>query len=59
MANLNVRDVQRKLLSAILIEMMYRDRADVVAGSPYVAPPDWLIDGVLALAPERDPDDDP
>jgi hypothetical protein len=51
------REVQRQLLRAILIEMMYRDRSDVAAGTPYVAPPDWLLDGLLELQPGRDPGD--
>ena len=51
------REVQRQLLRVILIEMMYRDRGDIAAGTPYVEPPDWLVDGVLALQPGRDSDD--
>ena len=51
------REVQRQLLRAILIEMMYRDRGNIAAGTPYVAPPDWLVDGVLELQPGRDSDD--
>lgn len=48
---LNSGVVQRELLRAVLIEMMYRLRADVAAGTPFTQPPDWLIDGVLQLAP--------
>ena len=55
--DLNGRAVQRELLRAILLEMMYRERADVPAGTPYVEPPDWLINGVLQLAPGRDSDE--
>jgi hypothetical protein len=47
-------EVQRQLLRAILIEMMYRDRGNIAAGTPYVAPPDWLVDGVLELQPGHD-----
>ncbi|MEO6970445.1 MAG: hypothetical protein ABI217_06085 [Chthoniobacterales bacterium] len=50
-------EVQRQLLRVILIEMMYRGRSDIAAGTPYVTPPDWLVDGVLALQPGRDSDD--
>ncbi|HEY7220016.1 MAG TPA: hypothetical protein VH985_16635 [Candidatus Binatia bacterium] len=50
-------DTRRELLRAILIEMMYRDRKDVSAGTPFVAPPDWLLDGVLALQPGSDRDE--
>ena len=48
--------LQRELLRAILVEMMYRDRGDVAAGTLYVAPPDWLVEGILALQPGRDSD---
>ena len=47
--------VQRQLLRAILLERIYHHRAGIPAGTPYVEPPDWLIDGLLELAPERDP----
>jgi hypothetical protein len=46
------------LLRAILVEMMYRDRGNIAAGAPYVTPPDWLVEGVLALQPGRGSDDD-
>ena len=55
--DLNGREVQRELLRAILIEMMYRRRTDVPVGSRYVAPPDWLVGGILQLAPGHDADD--
>jgi hypothetical protein len=50
--------VQRELLRAILVEMMYRDRGNIAAGTPYVTPPDWLVEGMLALQPGRDLDTD-
>lgn len=46
--------IERELLRALLLEMMYRDAPDTPAGTAYVQPPDWLIEGVLALSPERD-----
>lgn len=49
-------EVQRELLRAILIEMIYRQRSNVAAGSRYAAPPDWLVDGLLQLAPGHDAD---
>ncbi len=55
--DLRGREVQRELLRAILIERIYRQRNDVAVGSPYVAPPDWLVDGILQLAPGRDSDE--
>ena len=36
---------------------MYRDRGNIAAGTPYVAPPDWLVDGVLELQPGHDSDE--
>ncbi|MEO5719307.1 MAG: hypothetical protein ABIR29_12170 [Chthoniobacterales bacterium] len=52
------RAVQRELLRAVLVEMMYRNRGNIAAGSPYVTPPDWLVEGVLALEPGRDSNED-
>jgi len=52
--NVDVSLVERELLRAILLEMIYRKQPHINAGAVLVEPPDWLIDGVLALAPERD-----
>ena len=46
--------VERELLRAILLEMIYRNQPGIAPGTPYVQPPDWLLDGVLALTPGRD-----
>jgi hypothetical protein len=46
--------IERELLRAILLEMIYRKESRVAAGTVFVEPPDWLLDGVLALAPGRD-----
>lgn len=51
------RELQRQLLGVILIEMMYRDRSNIAPGTPYVSPPDWLVDGVLELEPGHDGDE--
>jgi hypothetical protein len=40
--------VRREILRAILLERMYRGHPDVPAGTTYVPPPDWLLDGVPA-----------
>lgn len=45
---------ERELLRVLLLEMMYRDVPDTPAGTAYVQPPDWLIDGILAVAPDHD-----
>lgn len=50
-------EVQRELLRAILVEMIYRPRTSLPAGSHYTVAPDWLVDGLLQLAPGRDPDE--
>src|SRR6266480_6075301 len=52
--NLDVSLVERELLRAILLEMIYRNQPHVTAGAVLVEPPDWLIAGALALAPGRD-----
>ena len=46
--------IERELMRAILLETIYRNQPNVAAGTPYVAPPDWLVEGVLALTPGRD-----
>lgn len=52
--NVDVSLVERELLRAILLEMIYREKPHITAGAVLVEPPDWLLDGVLALAPGRD-----
>lgn len=52
--NVDVSLVERELLRAILLEMIYRNQPHITAGTVVVEPPDWLIDGALALAPGRD-----
>jgi hypothetical protein len=46
--------VERELLRAILLEMIYRQQPDIAPGTAYVGPAEWLLDGVLALTPGRD-----
>jgi hypothetical protein len=46
--------VERELLRAVLLEMMYRGEPDTPAGTPYVEPPEWLVEGTLALVSEGD-----
>jgi len=52
--NVDASLMKRELLRAILLEMIYRKESNVAAGSVFVEPPDWLIDGLLALAPGSD-----
>ncbi|MGH8093820.1 MAG: hypothetical protein ACREIF_10145 [Chthoniobacterales bacterium] len=56
-AEMEGRDVRRVLLRTVLIEMMYRERGNIAASMSYVAPPEWLLDGVLALQPGVDADE--
>jgi hypothetical protein len=41
-------EVRRELLRVLLLEMIYRGEANIPAGTAYVSPPDWLLDGVPA-----------
>src|SRR6266516_1623536 len=52
--NFDASLMERELLRAILLEMIYRKELDIAAGTVFVEPPDWLLEGVLALAAERD-----
>jgi len=52
--NVDVSVVERELLRGILLEMIYRKQPHIIAGAVLVEPPDWLIDGALALSPGRD-----
>jgi hypothetical protein len=46
--------LERQLLRGLLLEMIYRAEPNLAAGTNYVEPPDWLIDGLIAAAPGRD-----
>jgi hypothetical protein len=46
--------VERQLLRAILFEMIYRDDGELAPGARLVEPPDWLLEGTLALTPGRE-----
>jgi len=46
--------IERELLRAILLEMIYRKQLQIAPGTTYVNPPEWLLDGALALAPGRE-----
>ncbi|MFL6530543.1 MAG: hypothetical protein ACJ8KX_08750 [Chthoniobacterales bacterium] len=54
-ADVNAPVIERELLRAVLLEMTYRAAPDTPAGTPIVQPPDWLLDGTLALGSGRDP----
>jgi hypothetical protein len=52
--NLNASLIEHELLRTILLEMIYRKDSNIAPGVAFVEPPDWLLDGVLALTPGRD-----
>jgi hypothetical protein len=52
--NLDGSLVARQLLRVILFEMIYRAEGDLAPGATLVEPPDWLVEGVLALTPGRE-----
>jgi hypothetical protein len=52
--NLNGSLIERQLLRGILLEMIYRDGGDLAPGATLVEPPEWLVEGALALTPGRE-----
>ena len=48
----NVSRIVVKLGTGVLTDD--RKQPDLAPGTAYVGPPDWLLDGVLALTPGRD-----
>lgn len=51
---MNSQSVEREILRVILLEVIYRKQSGLASGASYVEPPDWLLEGLLALAPNRD-----
>ena len=47
-AKVDTLAIQRELLRAIIVELIYREHSDVPAGTIYAEPPAWLVEGVLA-----------
>lgn len=47
--------LERELLRAIVLELMYREKPKLPPGTAYVQPPDWLLDGILASASDYKP----
>ncbi|HEV2095138.1 MAG TPA: hypothetical protein VGQ82_01405, partial [Chthoniobacterales bacterium] len=46
--DVNAAAVQRELLRATLLEIMYRERTNLSPGSAYMQPPPWLLEGIVA-----------
>jgi hypothetical protein len=53
-SDLDVTAVERELLRALLVEMIYRNQPTVAPGTVLAQPPPWLADGILAAAPGQD-----
>lgn len=53
-ADIGIPEVERELLRAIFLEMMYRLQPDIPVGTPYAEPPDWLLEGTSARSAELD-----
>ena len=51
---INSAATERELLRAILLEVIYRNQTAIAPGDVYVEPPSWLVEGLLALTPNRD-----
>jgi hypothetical protein len=51
---MNLGAMEREILRLILLEMIYRNQTGIAAGESYVDPPDWLIEGLLALTSNHD-----
>jgi hypothetical protein len=47
--------LERELLRAVVLELIYRARPNLPPGTTFAQPPDWLLDGVLAYTAGRDP----
>ena len=41
-------EIRRELLRALVLEMIYRAQPNIPAGTAYVLPPDWFLEGVPA-----------
>src|SRR5947209_10765471 len=50
----NSTATEGELLRAILLEMIYRNQTAIAPGDVYVEPPSWLVEGLVALTPNRD-----
>ncbi len=53
-ADARLDEIRRELLRVLLLEIMYRDAPDTPAGTAYVHPPSWLVEGLLALISDAD-----
>lgn len=54
-ADIDAPAIERELLRATLLEMMYRRQPNLAAGTSFVRPPEWLIEGILAWDSQSGP----
>jgi hypothetical protein len=45
-------EIRREMLRALLLEMIYRGQPSLRVGTPYVSPPDWLLEGIPSAESE-------
>jgi hypothetical protein len=50
----NALRIQREVLRAILMELIYRNQPDIAPGTLLVQPPHWLLEGLLAITSGQD-----
>jgi hypothetical protein len=53
-ADVNGPAVERALLRAVVLEMMYRDQPAIAPGTALAEPPDWLLDGTMVAGSEQE-----
>ena len=54
-AKTDAAKIEQELLRASLLEIIYRHHPQTAVGTLYAEPPAWLLDGIIALTPGRDP----
>jgi hypothetical protein len=52
-SDLSAPAIEREILRAVLLELMYRNEPELAAGTVYVEPPDWLLEGLIAIEAGR------
>ena len=54
-AEIDAPAIERELLRAILVEITYRRQPNLRAGTAYVRPPEWLVEGIQAWSSQMGP----
>jgi hypothetical protein len=50
----NVLFLRREVLRMVLLELIYRNQLDITPGTVLVQPPEWLLEGLLAMVSGQD-----